>query len=222
MNAVIDADITLEYVKKHYKDFILHENHPCIMAKSLFRMENYTLNIYKDLNSKESLQEVVEDLKKYIQSYDFESTSFESFLAVFPHNHYHDEVNFENALWKALQTIHDVDDSIWDPTVSDDPENPLFSFSVGGKAFYIVGMHPESSRVARRAPFTTIVFNLHHQFEKLREMGTYHTVRDTIRKNDEQLQGSINPVLRDHGTDTETKQYSGRQVEENWKCPFHK
>lgn len=222
MNPVMDTEITVDSVRKRYADFILKENHPCIMAKSLFRMEKYNLNIYDDITESVSLIQLVADVKKYIQQYDFEGTAFESFLAVFPNNYYPDEISFEAALWKALQTIHDLDDSDWDPTVSDDPDNTQFSFSVGGKGFYIVGLHPESSRIARQAPFTTIVFNLHHQFEKLREMGTYHVVRDTIRKNDQQLQGSINPVLRDHGTDTETKQYSGRQVEDNWKCPFHK
>ncbi|TXF79474.1 guanitoxin biosynthesis heme-dependent pre-guanitoxin N-hydroxylase GntA [Chryseobacterium sp.] len=222
MNAVTEAEITLASVKKSYEDFILKEDHPCIMAKTLFKMELYNLNVYRDIDETESLAQLVEDVKRYVAQYDFEGNTFESFLAVFPNNHYRDEESFETALWKALQTIHDLDESAWDPTVSDDPEDPQFSFSVGGKAFYIVGLHPESSRMARRAPFTTLVFNLHHQFEKLREMGTYHAVRNTIRKNDQELQGSINPVLRDHGTDTETKQYSGRQVEEGWKCPFHK
>ncbi|MBW8362036.1 MAG: YqcI/YcgG family protein [Kaistella sp.] len=222
MSAVIEADITLAEVKKSYEDFILKENHPCIMAKTLFKMEKYHLNVYRDIEEDDSLVQLVADVKNYIRQYDFEGNVFESFLAVFPNNHYSDELGFETALWKALQTIHDLDGSPWDPTVSDDPENPQFSFSIGGKAFYIVGLHPASSRMARQAPFTTIVFNLHRQFEKLRDTGTYHAVRDTIRKNDKKLQGNINPVLRDHGTDTETKQYSGRQVEENWKCPFHK
>lgn len=222
MNAVIEADITQEYVKKTYEDFILKQDHPCIMAKTLFKMDKYKLHVYQDIEEEQSLMQLVADVEDYISRYDFKGNSFESFLAVFPNNHFSNEESFETALWNTLQTIHELDRTDWDPTVSDDPESPQFSFSVGGKAFYIVGLHPASSRMARQAPYTTIVFNLHHQFEKLREIGTYHAVRDTIRKNDRQLQGNINPVLRDHGTDTETKQYSGRQVEEKWKCPFHK
>ena len=53
---------------------------------------------------------------------------------------------------------------------------------IAGKSFYIVGLHPNSSRLARRSPFTAIAFNLHWQFEKLREMGTFIRVRNTIRK----------------------------------------
>ena len=52
-------------------------------------------------------------------------------------------------------------------------------------------------------------------------MGVYDKVKKRIRSRDKELQGSINPVLRDFGTDSETKQYSGREVESNWKYPFH-
>ena len=51
-------------------------------------------------------------------------------------------------------------------------------------------------------------------------MGTYKKVKKRIRRRDKKLQGYINPVLKDFGTDTETRQYSGRNVEEDWKCPF--
>jgi uncharacterized protein len=54
----------------------------------------------------------------------------------------------------------------------------------------------------------------------LREMGSYHTVRDKIRDRDTQLQGNINPMLEDFGESSEAKQYSGRKVGEEWKCPF--
>lgn len=222
MNETINTSTDVRSIQDEFKKYVLDKDHPCIMAKSLFKMENYHMNSYEDMFNKKSLRRLMEDLANYITQYDFNGNQFESFLAVFPNNHFADEVDFEDALWNTLQTLHELDDCKWDKAVSDDCESPEFSFSLGGKAFYIVGLHPESSRMARKAPYSTLVFNLHHQFEKLREMGTYSSVRDTIRKNDEALQGNINPVLEDYGADTETKQYSGRNVEENWKCPFHK
>lgn len=212
----------VQSIEDEYKKFILDEQHPCIMAKSLFKMGNYHFHIYDDMHDKRILGRLVSDVKNYVDQYNFDGNEFESFIAAFPNNHFSTEISFENALWNTLQTLHELDDCEWDKSVSDDCTSPQFSFSLGGSAFYIVGLHPESSRMARQAPYTTLVFNLHHQFEKLREMGTYQSVRDTIRKNDEALQGNINPVLEDYGADTETKQYSGRKVEDNWKCPFHK
>ena len=76
--------------------------------------------------------------------------------------------------------------------------------------------------MARQSPFPAIVFNLHWQFEKLREMGNYQVVRDRIRQRDEELQGTINPMMEDFGEGSEAKQYSGRKVGKEWKCPFHK
>lgn len=82
-------------------------------------------------------------------------------------------------------------------------------------------MHPNSSRKARRSPFPSIAFNLHAQFEKLREMGAYEKVRDKIRERDKELQGSMNPMLEDFGLSSEAKQYSGKATGKDWVCPFH-
>ncbi|MDX1470983.1 MAG: guanitoxin biosynthesis heme-dependent pre-guanitoxin N-hydroxylase GntA, partial [Flavobacteriaceae bacterium] len=95
------------------------------------------------------------------------------------------------------------------------------SFSVHGRAFYIVGMHPESTRKARRSPYPCMVFNLHGQFEKLREMNVYRNLRDRIRRRDKQQNGSVNPMLADFGEVSEARQYSGRMVGDNWECPFN-
>ena len=205
-----------------YKDFILTQKHPCVMAKTLFMTDNYHLNVYSSSTRTEDLKHLIKDLESFIDQYDFESHNVESFLAVFPFEHYESEVDFEKSLWQTLQQLHELDDHNWDPSVSDDPEDSNFSFSIKGRAFYIVGLHPNSSRIARQSPYPTIVFNLHAQFEQLRDIGSYQKVKKRIRKRDKKLQGHINPVLKDFGTDSETKQYSGRAVDSSWKCPFHK
>lgn len=222
MKTTLEAGTEVQNIENQYKDFILNGQHPCIMAKAMFKMNKFHLQVYEDMQAPECLKTLIADLDHYISQYDFEGNGFESFLAVFPNNHFSEEVSFENNLWSTLQKLHELDQCEWDQRVSDDPDNPYFSFSLNGRAFYIIGMHPASSRMARQTPYTTLVFNLHWQFDKLREIGTYQKVRDTIRQNDEVLQGSINPVLNDFGNDSETRQYSGRKVEADWKCPFHK
>jgi FPC/CPF motif-containing protein YcgG len=124
-------------------------------------------------------------------------------------------------LWKFLHSLHQIDPQPWDKTTSADTESPEFSFSFLGVSFYIVGMHPNSSREARSTPFPMIVFNLHSQFEMLRGTGRYSRVRDLIRKRDKEKQGTVNPMLEDFGTNSEARQYSGRAVEKNWKCPYN-
>ncbi|MEO7234920.1 MAG: guanitoxin biosynthesis heme-dependent pre-guanitoxin N-hydroxylase GntA, partial [Lapillicoccus sp.] len=130
------------------------------------------------------------------------------------------ERDFEALLWSALQHLHDNDETAWAGGVASDPDSPHFAFSVAGTAFFVVGLHPNASRVARRAPLPTLVFNLHEQFEQLRASGRFERMRDTIRDRDERLQGSVNPMVSDHGTGSEARQYSGRAVDDSWLAPF--
>ncbi|WP_300434956.1 guanitoxin biosynthesis heme-dependent pre-guanitoxin N-hydroxylase GntA [Christiangramia sp.] len=208
-------------IKKEFENFVLKHDHPCIMAQTVFSMDKVVLKTYEDFGSIETAKKLIVDLETYVSNYDFGSNDFQTFLAVFPDSPEYSEIQFEKILWKQLQNLHNIDKKEWDPEVSKDTENKNFSFSLGGKAFYIVGLHPNASRIARQTPYTAIAFNLHWQFEKLREMGTYENVRNKIRERDRELQGEINPMLEDFGNSSETKQYSGRKVDKEWKCPFH-
>ena len=135
-----------------------------------------------------------------------------------------DERDFERALWSQLQRLHDLDRVLfeWDASVSDDPSNPRFSFSLAGNAFFVVGMHRKAGRLARRFPWPALVFNAHEQFEDLRQNGSFEGLQRQIRARDQRLQGSINANLVDYGRHSEAAQYSGREVGEGWECPFRR
>ena len=125
------------------------------------------------------------------------------------------EEAFESLLWERLQSMTDKDE--WrgiepDRRVSHDPEDPHFSLSFGGQAFFVVGLHPKASRPARRFARPAMVFNLHDQFEELRGDGRYEGLRQAILDRDKKLAGSINPMLSRHGEASEARQYSGREV----------
>lgn len=206
-----------------FKKWIVDENHPCVMAQTVFRMDHVDFHEYSGFGTTESVRDILADLENYINGYDFSNKhQFFTFIAAFPgEGNDLSESEFENKLWRQLQFLHDLDNRPWDPRVSKDPDNSNFSFSLKGRAFYVVGLHPNSSRLARRTPFPTLTFNLHCQFEKLREMKRYDQVKTRIRERDKMLQGSVNPELEDFGLDSEARQYSGRKVNESWKCPFH-
>lgn len=217
----MESNIAPIEIKKSFKDFIIQKNHPCVMARSLFTDDNVEIHAFDELGSEATAKKLLSAIEQYVSGYNFENNTFETLIAVFPNEIINSELEFEEKMWKQLQLIHNVDPHPWDSEVSSDPENSKFSFSIAGKAFYIIGMHPKSSRMARQAPFPAMIFNLHSQFEKLREMGVYQRVKKRIRKADEKLQGSINPMLDDFGDSSEARQYSGRTVDESWKCPFH-
>jgi FPC/CPF motif-containing protein YcgG len=134
-----------------------------------------------------------------------------------------DEAGFEAAMWARLQSLSDKD--AWrgqpaDPRVSSDPADPHFGLSFGGEAFFVVGLHPGASRPARRFARPALVFNLHDQFETLREQNRYEQLRASIIARDVALAGSANPMLSRHGETSEARQYSGRAVGADWRCPF--
>jgi len=209
-------------IKKEYEDWILEEDHPCVMAQTVFSQNAVKIKQYSNFNSEATTNQLIKDIENYIEEYDFETNEFQSLIAIFPDLNIKNEEEFETILWQQLVSIAKYDSKPWDPSVSPDPKDANFSFSIAGHAFYIVGMHPRSSRKARKSPYPSITFNLHDQFEKLREMGAYEKVRDKIRERYIELQGMMNPMLEDFGESSEAKQYSGKESGDNWVCPFHK
>ncbi len=158
-----------------------------------------------------------------VQNFDpADSAHYASVLALFPHTPVLSDAEFEKFLWARLQALHEIDRRTfsWDSSVSQDPASPDFGFSLGGQAFYVVGMHPQAERISRRMPFPVIAFNAHSQFRRLRANGSYDRVQKATRIRDVDLQGGINPMLADHGVKSEARQYSGRQLPEQWACPF--
>ena len=126
-------------------------------------------------------------------------------------------------MWARLQSLADKDawrGQPYDEKVSADPSDPHFSLSFGGEAFFLVGLHPNASRPARRFERPAVVFNLYDQFERLRAAGKYESMREKILSRDEALAGSRNPMLARHGEISEARQYSGRAGEPDWGCPF--
>ena len=209
-------------VSQLLEDFIVSKNHPCLMAQTVFKNDHFIIKeYYENLGSPKHTRRLLKDLYLYLEKYDYSNPEPYTFIAAFPNQTEISEERFEELLWQEMQQLHVCDEKDWDRSVSANPQDPDFSFSVGGQAFYVVGMHPGSSRLARQAPVTLIAFNLHRQFEQLRKMHTYERVRDLIRQRDKQLQGHINPMLQDFGTSSEARQYSGRAVSKSWKCPFH-
>ncbi len=203
-----------------FKEFILTGDHPCLMSQAVTKRNEVELQTYGEFTGRETITTLLKDLDTFINS-DAKANNYRSFVAVFDQPETMSEQQFEDRLWKLLQKLHEADPKSWDPKVSSDPASGNFSFSLLGRAFYVVGLHPGSSRKARRFFRPALVFNLHEQFTRLRETGKYEQVRDKIRMRDQQFQGSVNPMLEDFGETSEARQYSGRAVDQAWKCPFH-
>lgn len=207
-----------------FRAFVEDSRFPCLAGKGVVNSEGYELRVYESLGSAPSTRALSRDLTAFVRSTSADDARLRAFVAVFPATVASDERAFEHDLWTQLQALHETDDSgaSWDPAVSDDPDDPRFSFSHAGCAWFVVGMHPRSSRLSRQFRWPTLVFNAHAQFEHLRATGRFERLQSVVREREIVLQGALNPNLADFGERSEARQYSGRAAEAEWKCPFHR
>jgi FPC/CPF motif-containing protein YcgG len=217
-----EASRDIRFVHSQLRSYILDPNFSCVGAKAAVNQNVYRFGLYNRMGAYSGSVGLCRDLYTFIQEREEMDSNFTTFIASFRYPSSTNDDQFERWLWRTLQLIHLNDSKYhkYDPAVSPDPEHPRFSFSVAETAFFVVGLHPGSSRLARRFTFPTLVFNPHEQFEILRENGVFESLKETIRENERDLQGCINPNVADYGQKSEAHQYSGRPVDDNWHPPF--
>ena len=202
---------------------IAEPDFPCVGAKSALARGTLKTLVCHSLASGWDDVRIHRALMAWAEDYTVDPEGLRSLAVVFDGPGNLDEPTFERLMWERIQSFADKDEWLgqpYDHRVSADPDDPHFSLSFGGQAFFVVGLHPHASRPARRFPRPTLVFNLHAQFIQLRAEGKYERMRAKILDRDLDLAGSLNPMLARHGEVSEARQYSGRAVEDGWRCPF--
>ena len=208
-----------------FKDFIRNPAFPCVGAKAAASKEQMTIVVCRSISSAWDDLRIHSALMEVARLYREDPKPFRSLAILFDERRRMSERGFEDCLWERVQSLTDKDEWLGqrhDPRVSEDPDNPHFATSFGGEAFFIVGLHPNASRPARRFSTPAMIFNLHDQFELLRASGQYQKLHDAIISRDVDLAGSPNPMLAGHGTSSAARQYSGRMVGDAWACPFQR
>jgi len=201
---------------------VLHDpDFPCVGAKSVVNQSSYRFGLYRKFCDPGSTEGLALDLYQFGLETKSIQGEFRSFIACFLEPKMTNPKTFETLLWQQLSDLHNLSKPHfnWNAEVSKEPEDPRFSFSFAGSAYFVVGLSPASKRWARRFPWPTLVFNDHFQFERLREAQRFDRIRDLIRERDLALHGNNNPMLEDHGAHSEARQYSGREVGPDWRCP---
>ena len=208
---------------ERFREFIRQPGFSCVGAKSALSRNQIRIVVARDIRSAWDDLRILPELHEFAAGYAHQPKLFQSFAVLFEGPDEITEDAFERHLWDRVQSLSDKDRWLGqdhDARVSPDPASPHFSLSFGGEAFFVVGLHPGASRLARRFERPAMVFNLHDQFERLRADGLYPRLRDTILDRDLALNGSHNPMLAPFGENSAARQYSGRAVEDDWRCPF--
>ena len=205
-------------------DHVAEASFPCVGAKAALARGTLEVLTARDITSAWDDVRIHDRLLGWAEEYRADRSLFRSLAVAYRGPDDLDEATFERHLWRRVQSLSDKDawrGQPYDASVSHDPDDKHFSLSFGGEAFFVVGLHPQASRPARRFSHPVMVFNLHDQFETLRAQGKYENMREKIMVRDEALAGSCNPMLQRHGEASEARQYSGRVVDADWRCPFH-
>ena len=136
----------------------------------------------------------------------------------------HDEQRFEEGLWERLQSLSDKDEWLGqraDPRVAHDPDDPHFAMSFGGEAFFVVGLHP-----AREPPGAALrdAGDGVQPPRPVRDAARRGALRQVARRDPRARRGDrgVESIrcLREHGSVSAARQYSGRAVEDGWRCPY--
>jgi len=200
---------------------------PCVGSKAALARDAIETHEFGRLGNRGNDAPLLDALGRFgarIDAAGDDDSTVRSCVALFEGPQDTDERRFEAMLWSQLQRLHELDvrrGRAWVAGVSRDPDDPRFSLSLAGHPYFVIGLHPGASRLARRFAWPALVFNSHRQFDRLRADGRYAKMQAATRARDLALQGSLNPNLADFGTAPETRQYSGRAVEPDWRCPFH-
>lgn len=207
---------------QQYQTFISSRTYPCVAARAAAQHERVNVFVADHMACPKDDEAIVNFLYGFVDAYRASPDFFHSAAILFCGPQTSSEEEFERMLWQRLQGIANIDGSryAYDARVSSDVRSPNFSFSVKEEAFYIIGLHPSSSRRARTFAWPGMVFNPHQQFQALRQSKRYDKMKRIIRQRDTAFSGSVNPMLADFGNRSEVMQYSGRKLDESWQCPL--
>lgn len=191
------ADAKVSELRSSLVAVVERRDFPCVGAKSALAQGSLGNETAGLITGGADDQRFHDGLEQWSEACSAAPRGFRSLAVVFSGPGALTQKAFEVALWDRLGSLIAKDGgrgNEYDPTVSNDPSDPHFALSFGGKPYFAVGLHTHASRKARRTPYPTIVFNLHDQFDRLRKEQRYERLSEVILAQDEAYDGKPNPM----------------------------
>ena len=217
-----EPDALAVLIHSQFRGTILSPAFPCLGGAGAIRRGDYRFAVYGALGSAESAHVCATDLMRFVDETPAEEHSIAAFVAAFHGPLIPTEAAFETALWEQLRGMHERDvtaspgvTTLAAATADEGSIDPDPGFVFRARDFFVVGLHPASSRWARRFGWATLVFNALTHSDALKRLGKYDRMQETILNRDYRLQGSANPSL----PFSQQSQFSGRRIGADWRCP---
>lgn len=216
------VETTTQNLIADFKNFIENKSFPCVAARAALANNQINCMVAGHMACPKDDMEILNFIYSFVDKYRKSDEPFQSAAILFNAPEIFSEQEFDQLMWQRLQALSNLDAGNYgyDKRVAANPQSPDFSFSLKEEAFFIIGLHPASSRPTRQFQYPALVFNPHAQFETLRKKEQYGKMKSIIRKRDIAYSGSVNPMLEDFGTASEVYQYSGKKYDHQWICPL--
>ncbi len=211
-----------ELIIKEYSEYLRKKDFPCVAAKAALSRNHIQCMVASHMACPADDKSILQYLYSFVDMYRASEESYHSAAVIFREPVEINETAFDTLLWQRLNSLASLDKQNYthDLRVDSDPNSPRYSFSLKEEAFFILGLHPGSSRRSRQLKYPALVFNPHAEFEKLRTSDRYTRMKEVVRKRDVEFSGSVNPMLADFGEASEVYQYSGTRHNTDWTCPL--
>ncbi|MEO7800702.1 MAG: guanitoxin biosynthesis heme-dependent pre-guanitoxin N-hydroxylase GntA [Ginsengibacter sp.] len=205
-----------------FHSFLSQVDFPCVAAKDASAKGNIKIMIAAHMACPVDDKAILAFIYDFVNSYRQHRKGFQSLAVIFEEPLCSNEGMFEALMWQRLQALRNLDSKHfdYDKRVSPEPSSAAFSYSLMEEAFFVLALHPFSSRPARQYQYPALIFNPHEQFVQMKAGGTYDKMKTIVRRRDMNYSGSINPMLNDFGTTSEALQYSGTVYNDTWQCPL--
>jgi FPC/CPF motif-containing protein YcgG len=211
-----------ELIIREYSEFLSKKEFPCVAAKAALSRNHIQCMVALHMACPADDKTILQFLYGFVDMYRASKESFHSAAVIFKEPVAINETLFDTLLWHRLNSLSSMDKKNYDHDrrVDSNPNSSHFSFSLKEEAFFILGLHPGSSRRSRQFKYPALIFNPHAEFEKLRNSDRYTKMKEVVRKRDVEFSGSVNPMLADFGEASEVYQYSGIHYDADWTCPL--
>src|ERR1700691_1362175 len=182
-------------ITQRLHEFLRSASFSCVGGRAASLRQAVVHKHFPRLAGPDCCEEFYAELSEFALTRGMLHQQFATFVATFSRPRTVSELEFERLLWRQLQLLNYIDRERydWAPGLPRDPMADNFAFSIASQAFFVVGMHRNSSRMARCFDWPALAFNSHVQFQRLRESGLMPKMKRVIRRREMALQGNLNP-----------------------------
>ena len=112
-------------IEREFASFVGSASFSCLVGKGVVHQNAHVVKVYPPLGTQAAASALATDLNAFAAA-EHDPMKLRAFVAVFPRFAPRTEHAFEKRLWAQLQHLHEHDDPDveWDPSVSDDADDP--------------------------------------------------------------------------------------------------